>query len=29
MNPKILDFGVAKIFRVDQTEGNTSIIVGM
>jgi serine/threonine protein kinase len=28
MNPKISDFGVAKIFGVDQTEGNTSTIVG-
>jgi serine/threonine protein kinase len=28
MNPKISDFGVARIFGVDQTEGNTSTIVG-
>ena len=28
MNPKILDFGVARIFEVDQTHGNTSRIVG-
>jgi serine/threonine protein kinase len=28
MIPKISDFGVARIFGVDQTEGNTSTIVG-
>lgn len=28
MNPKISDFGMAKIFGVDQTQGNTSRIVG-
>ncbi|XP_031095447.1 cysteine-rich receptor-like protein kinase 25 isoform X2 [Ipomoea triloba] len=28
MNPKIADFGIAKIFEVDQTQGNTSTIVG-
>ncbi|XP_048333964.2 cysteine-rich receptor-like protein kinase 10 [Ziziphus jujuba] len=28
MNPKISDFGLAKIFGVDQTQGNTSRIVG-
>ncbi|KAJ4703233.1 Cysteine rich receptor like kinase [Melia azedarach] len=28
MNPKISDFGIAKIFGVDQTQGNTSRIVG-
>jgi hypothetical protein len=28
MNPKISDFGVARIFGVNQTEGNTSTIVG-
>ncbi|XP_060177121.1 cysteine-rich receptor-like protein kinase 10 isoform X2 [Lycium barbarum] len=28
MNPKISDFGMAKIFGVDQSQGNTSRIVG-
>lgn len=28
MNPKISDFGMAKICGVDQTQGNTSRIVG-
>jgi serine/threonine protein kinase len=28
MNPKISDFGTAKIFGVDQTRGNTNRIVG-
>ncbi|KAF3451647.1 hypothetical protein FNV43_RR07742 [Rhamnella rubrinervis] len=28
MNPKISDFGVARLFIVDQTQGNTSRIVG-
>ncbi|XP_060212973.1 cysteine-rich receptor-like protein kinase 44 isoform X1 [Lycium barbarum] len=28
MNPKISDFGMARIFGVDQTEGSTGIIVG-
>ncbi|KAK9681726.1 hypothetical protein RND81_10G023400 [Saponaria officinalis] len=28
MNPKISDFGMAKIFGVDQTQGNTSRVVG-
>ncbi|KAF3451650.1 hypothetical protein FNV43_RR07745 [Rhamnella rubrinervis] len=28
MNPKISDFGVAKIFKVDQTQGNTKRIAG-
>lgn len=28
MNPKISDFGMAKLFGVDQTKGNTSRIVG-
>ncbi|XP_016490357.1 cysteine-rich receptor-like protein kinase 25 isoform X1 [Nicotiana tabacum] len=28
MNPKISDFGMARIFGVDQTEGSTNIIVG-
>ncbi|XP_059623835.1 cysteine-rich receptor-like protein kinase 10 [Cornus florida] len=28
MNPKISDFGMAKIFGVDQSKGNTSRIVG-
>ena len=28
MNPKISDFGMAKLCGVDQTQGNTSRIVG-
>ncbi|XP_017978380.1 PREDICTED: cysteine-rich receptor-like protein kinase 10 [Theobroma cacao] len=28
MNPKISDFGLARIFGVDQSEGNTSRVVG-
>uniref|UniRef100_A0A2N9FB76 Cysteine-rich receptor-like protein kinase n=1 Tax=Fagus sylvatica TaxID=28930 RepID=A0A2N9FB76_FAGSY len=28
MNPKISDFGMAKLFGVDQTQGNTSRVVG-
>ncbi|XP_029151423.1 cysteine-rich receptor-like protein kinase 10 isoform X1 [Arachis hypogaea] len=28
MNPKIADFGMARLFAVDQTQGNTSRIVG-
>lgn len=28
MHPKVSDFGMAKIFGVDQTLGNTSRIVG-
>lgn len=28
LNPKISDFGMARIFEVDQTRGNTSRIVG-
>lgn len=28
LNPKISDFGTARIFGVDQTRGNTSRIVG-
>ncbi|XP_059431491.1 cysteine-rich receptor-like protein kinase 34 [Corylus avellana] len=28
MNAKISDFGMAKIFEVDQTQGNTSRVVG-
>jgi serine/threonine protein kinase len=28
MNPKIADFGISKIFEVDQTQGNTSRIIG-
>ncbi|XP_059292781.1 cysteine-rich receptor-like protein kinase 44 [Lycium ferocissimum] len=28
MNPKISDFGMARIFGADQTEGSTNIIVG-
>ncbi|XP_020233065.1 putative receptor-like protein kinase At4g00960 [Cajanus cajan] len=28
MNPKISDFGMAKLFVVDQTQGNTSRVVG-
>ncbi|MED6112709.1 hypothetical protein PIB30_063973 [Stylosanthes scabra] len=28
MNPKISDFGLARLFAVDQTQGNTSRIVG-
>ena len=28
LNPKISDFGMARLFGVDQTQGNTSRIVG-
>ena len=28
MNPKIADFGMARLFRQDETQGNTSRIVG-
>jgi serine/threonine protein kinase len=28
MNPKIADFGMAKIFEEDQSQGNTSRVVG-
>jgi hypothetical protein len=28
MNPKILDFGLAKIFGFNDTKGNTKRIVG-
>ena len=28
MNPKISDFGLAKIFGGDQLEGNTNRVVG-
>lgn len=28
MNPKISDFGLARIFKVEQTEADTSRIVG-
>jgi len=28
MNPKISDFGMAKIVGVDQTQGNTNRVVG-
>ncbi|XP_057421884.1 cysteine-rich receptor-like protein kinase 26 [Lotus japonicus] len=28
MNPKIADFGMARLFAVDQTQGNTSRVVG-
>ena len=28
MNPKISDFGMAKLFLLDQTQANTSRIVG-
>ncbi|KAL7212066.1 hypothetical protein ACSBR2_014850 [Camellia fascicularis] len=28
MNPKISDFGVARLFVLDETQGNTSRIVG-
>lgn len=28
MNPKISDFGLARLFVIDQTQGNTNRIVG-
>ena len=28
MNPKIADFGMARLFDIDQSEGNTSKIAG-
>ena len=28
MNPKISDFGMARLFELDQSQGNTSRIVG-
>jgi serine/threonine protein kinase len=28
MNPKIADFGISKTFDADQTQGNTSRVVG-
>ena len=28
MNPKISDFGIARLFEMDQTQGDTSRIVG-
>ena len=28
MNPKIADFGMARLFAVDQSQGNTRAIVG-
>lgn len=28
MNPKIADFGMARLFQMDQTQGDTSRIVG-
>ena len=28
MNPKVSDFGMARMFVLDQTEGNTNNIVG-
>ena len=28
MNPKISDFGMAKQFEIDQTQGNTSRVAG-
>ncbi|KAJ0983352.1 hypothetical protein J5N97_011607 [Dioscorea zingiberensis] len=28
MNPKISDFGIAKLFYLDETQGNTSLIAG-
>lgn len=28
MNPKISDFGIAKLFSIDETQGNTNRIAG-
>jgi serine/threonine protein kinase len=28
MNPKIADFGMARLFNIDQTQGETSRVVG-
>ena len=28
MNPKVADFGMAKLFNMDETRGKTSIVVG-